>query len=109
VASTIAEARAEQGAVELFNQIAQIANALGGLKATVDRATGFKQILIDNASTVKAGTMLAEVSSQAELVWNATEPDLLAVLDVVCAMLPNPATPGQPHTRNSLLDTLRTP
>lgn len=108
MANTIAEAKAELAAVELYDQVDQIASALQNLKFTVDRATGFKNILLANADATKSGTMLAEVIDHSDTVWAASINDLEAILDLVAGTLSNPNTPGQVHTRNSLLDTLRT-
>jgi hypothetical protein len=105
---TIAQARADQAAVALYDQVAQIASALKQLKSTVERATGFKQNLINNGDPADVTQMLSEVSEHSALVWQATEADLIATLDVVSAMLPNPDTPGNAHTRNTLLDSLKT-
>jgi len=106
--TTIAETKAAQAAVQLYDQLPTIATSLAGLKSNVERATGFKQILIDNGDQATVDTMLAEVSTHAGVIWGASEADLKAVLDVVAAMLPNPADPGNAHTRNSLLDSLKT-
>tara|TARA_Y100000593_G_scaffold73145_1_gene134346 strand:- start:15164 stop:15493 length:330 start_codon:yes stop_codon:yes gene_type:complete len=108
VAQTIAEAKAEQAAVNLYDQVDQIATSLQNLKHTVDRATGFKDILLANAEPSKSAAMLAEVVDHSDVVWAANVDDFISVIDRVAGMLSNPATPGQTHTRNSLLDTLRT-
>ena len=105
--ATIAETKAAQAAVQLYDQLPAVATSLAGLKSTVDRATGFKQILLDNGDQATIDAMLAEVSAHADAIWAASEADLKTVLDVVAAMLPNPADPGNMHTRNSLLDSLK--
>lgn len=99
--------KADQAAVNLFDQLPTIATQLSQLKNTVERATGFKTILIDNAPAAKRDVMLAEVSSEAAKIWDVSKPELQNVLDVVAAMLPNSATPGTNHTRETLLDSLK--
>lgn len=108
MAQTIKEAKASQAAVQLYDQLPSIATSLNSLKQAVDRATGFKGILIANGDEVTVATMLGEVSTYADQIWGTTEADLKVMLDVVAGMLPDPANPGQPHTRDSLLDTLKT-
>jgi len=107
MASTIAEVKAEQAAVELYDQVDQIFTALQSLKFSVDRASGFKGILLQNAPLEVSDTMLGEVSMHADSVWATAKPDLQSILDVVAGMIHNADTPGEMHTRETLLDSLK--
>jgi hypothetical protein len=107
MASTIAEFKAGQAAVELYDQVDQISTAMQNLKFAVDRASGFKSILLNNAEVETSATMLGEVSTHADSVWGSAKSDLQSILDVIAGMIPNPDVPGSTHTRETLLDSLK--
>ena len=105
--STIAELKAGQAAVELYDQVDQISTAMQNLKFAAERASGLKSILLANSPEETSATMLGEVSVHSQDVWNAATSDLQSVLDVVAGMIPNPDAPGTMHSRNTLLDSLK--